>query len=155
MRISYWSSDVCSSYLLSVREEPVVAPFPRRACAAALSERRGTLHRVQAVLSCVPGAGDYDRGRAARGWLAPHDALRHRYDQVHLLRLLPGSMPGRCGGRGAELRIRDRNARGAALRSEEHTPELQSLMRISYAVFCLKKKHTDTRPTQHTHKHKS
>src|SRR3546814_10374692 len=30
--------------------------------------------------------------------------------------------------------------RAAALRSEEHTSELQSLMRISYAVFCLKKK---------------
>src|SRR3546814_9850436 len=29
-------------------------------------------------------------------------------------------------------------------RSEEHTSELQSLMRISYAVFCLKKKHTST-----------
>src|SRR3546814_10244230 len=29
-----------------------------------------------------------------------------------------------------------------AIRSEEHTSELQSLMRISYAVFCLKKKHT-------------
>src|SRR3546814_9325813 len=36
-------------------------------------------------------------------------------------------------GPGAELRI-------AAARSEEHTSELQSLMRISYAVFCLKKK---------------
>src|SRR3546814_4359799 len=33
------------------------------------------------------------------------------------------------------------NALGGALRSEEHTSELQSLMRISYAVFCLKKKH--------------
>src|SRR3546814_5072996 len=32
------------------------------------------------------------------------------------------------------------NRRGAAMRSEEHTSELQSLMRISYAVFCLKKK---------------
>src|SRR3546814_10032846 len=32
-----------------------------------------------------------------------------------------------------------------AKRSEEHTSELQSLMRISYAVFCLKKKNTDTR----------
>src|SRR3546814_5819669 len=31
-------------------------------------------------------------------------------------------------------------ARGAHIRSEEHTSELQSLMRISYAVFCLKKK---------------
>src|SRR3546814_7702570 len=36
-----------------------------------------------------------------------------------------------------------------ATRSEEHTSELQSLMRISYAVFCLKKKtlHTQTTPT--------
>src|SRR3546814_4078516 len=34
-------------------------------------------------------------------------------------------------------------------RSEEHTSELQSLMRISYAVFCLKKKkHTNTQPTR-------
>src|SRR3546814_7201727 len=33
-------------------------------------------------------------------------------------------------------------ARGPRLRSEEHTSELQSLMRISYAVFCLKKKKT-------------
>src|SRR3546814_8717070 len=31
---------------------------------------------------------------------------------------------------------------GFDLRSEEHTSELQSLMRISYAVFCLKKQHT-------------
>src|SRR3546814_1588583 len=31
-------------------------------------------------------------------------------------------------------------SRGVVLRSEEHTSELQSLMRISYAVFCLKKK---------------
>src|SRR3546814_6794805 len=34
--------------------------------------------------------------------------------------------------------------RGGAARSEEHTSELQSLMRISYAVFCLKKKNTHT-----------
>src|SRR3546814_6796006 len=37
-------------------------------------------------------------------------------------------------------RGRRRGAGGARLRSEEHTSELQSLMRISYAVFCLKKK---------------
>src|SRR3546814_976399 len=36
----------------------------------------------------------------------------------------------------------DRTAEVAWERSEEHTSELQSLMRISYAVFCLKKKHT-------------
>src|SRR3546814_5758651 len=49
-------------------------------------------------------------------------------------------------------------ARETALRSEEHTSELQSLMRISYAVFCLKKtnkqqtkkQNKDKRRTQHT-----
>src|SRR3546814_3591418 len=44
------------------------------------------------------------------------------------------------------------NARGRS-RSEEHTSELQSLMRISYAVFCLKKKkkqHTTRTNTQYT-----
>src|SRR3546814_4051177 len=43
------------------------------------------------------------------------------------------------------------------LRSEEHTSELQSLMRISYAVFCLKKKNTQqkTNPHQYNNKNKS
>src|SRR3546814_3747227 len=46
----------------------------------------------------------------------------------------------------APARARDRRAATGA-RSEEHTSELQSLMRISYAVFCLKKKkkQTDTK----------
>src|SRR3546814_10578021 len=38
------------------------------------------------------------------------------------------------------------------IRSEEHTSELQSLMRISYAVFCLKKKKNDSTIHNHTHK---
>src|SRR3546814_2336583 len=37
-------------------------------------------------------------------------------------------------------RVRDQRIAEIAQRSEEHTSELQSLMRISYAVFCLKKK---------------
>src|SRR3546814_2785147 len=42
---------------------------------------------------------------------------------------------------GLDLRQQPRRALpGTAIRSEEHTSELQSLMRISYAVFCLKKK---------------
>src|SRR3546814_1819206 len=47
----------------------------------------------------------------------------------------------------AHLAVGDLEA-GNVLRSEEHTSELQSLMRISYAVFCLKKKkHTHIYPT--------
>jgi hypothetical protein len=37
----------------------------RRACAAPLSERRGTLHRLQIVRGDLPGAGDHHRGRPA------------------------------------------------------------------------------------------
>src|SRR3546814_9450671 len=38
-------------------------------------------------------------------------------------------------------------------RSEEHTSELQSLMRISYAVFCLKKKKNNNKQTSHTRRY--
>src|SRR3546814_6319498 len=55
-----------------------------------------------------------------------------------------GREPPRAGGdRGGLLRVQrpcDRKVVEHAIRSEEHTSELQSLMRISYAVFCLKKK---------------
>src|SRR3546814_6797778 len=43
---------------------------------------------------------------------------------------------------------------GSRLRSEEHTSELQSLMRISYAVFCLQKKLQITHTNQHSLQHR-
>src|SRR3546814_6802305 len=52
-----------------------------------------------------------------------------------------------------DVQARERNQVGEAalgIRSEEHTSELQSLMRISYAVFCLKKKKITIR---YIHKH--
>src|SRR3546814_5950248 len=42
--------------------------------------------------------------------------------------------------------LSERDIRRIQIRSEEHTSELQSLMRISYAVFCLKKKKTHQHP---------
>src|SRR3546814_10555423 len=48
-----------------------------------------------------------------------------------------------------KARITIHTARPGVVRSEEHTSELQSLMRISYAVFCLKKKHIKI--IQHTY----
>src|SRR3546814_8188830 len=41
----------------------------------------------------------------------------------------------------------------STIRSEEHTSELQSLMRISYAVFCLKKKNKQTNKTKRQSRH--
>src|SRR3546814_8930404 len=79
---------------------------------------------------------------------------------------MPGEKPGRLQGRrpvrrrarGPGRRSAEKRATsdlpiffaagGDDLRSEEHTSELQSLMRISYAVFCLKKKNRN-KETQH------
>src|SRR3546814_5013463 len=47
----------------------------------------------------------------------------------------------------SQLAARCRNIGRIVARSEEHTSELQSLMRISYAVFCLKKKKTKNQST--------
>src|SRR3546814_1769791 len=92
MRISDWSSDVCSSDLLS---RPV---HPRICCGKDHEDRPGDIGR-RAAVPPSHGAGEI------------------------------------CGHAGSVIRG-SRNSR----RSEEHTSELQSLMRISYAVFCLKKK---------------
>ena len=52
-----------------------------------------------------------------------HPQVRHRHDQVHLLRLLPGSVPGgRHRGR-AQLRVRHGDARGAAVQQGEAAAE--------------------------------
>src|SRR3546814_6433010 len=55
------------------------------------------------------------------------------------------------------LRAAARAIRAGEARSEEHTSELQSLMRISYAVFCLNKKTKDKTPNHHkyTKNHKT
>src|SRR3546814_2078568 len=79
-------------------------------------------------------AGGRARGLRA-GRLPPHRQLRARG-----LRLRADGR-ARQAARAAVPR-HPRCADGA--RSEEHTSELQSLMRISYAVFCLKKKNTKT-----------
>src|SRR3546814_3609270 len=68
----------------------------------------------------------------------------------------PGETEDDRGGMGGALRPRGALPHlSPASRSEEHTSELQSLMRISYAVFCLKKKkthkhskHKEPTPTQ-------
>src|SRR3546814_13894537 len=56
--------------------------------------------------------------------------------------------PGACRGSSQDAGACGRNASN---RSEEHTSELQSLMRISYSVFCLKKKNKHKRRKLHQH----
>src|SRR3546814_2453845 len=107
MRISDWSSDVCSSDLgFSLRARRCwdfhqVCPQSAKRLNLRLDLRvAGVLDRIEALLA------------------------QHR----------PGATPLRY-----DLLLPD-GAAGTLDRSEEHTSELQSLMRISYAVFCLKKK---------------
>src|SRR3546814_4460795 len=119
MRISDWSSDVCSSDLADGTGVDGVALVQRRwrAVAAVPARARGVRARVP---DAVPGL------RAARGAAEPEGGRRVRVHRpgrrrpAHGVRTPPGD-----GSRRA--------------RSEEHTSELQSLMRTSYPVFCLKK----------------
>src|SRR3546814_8493925 len=117
MRISDWSSDVCSSDLSDGDSEKRAIgvdagdEIPRRA----LWPENGVRRESQARL-----------------WRARPFA-RHPHGQCR--RVSQGV--DRCTGLCAPL------GQMGTGRSEEHTSELQSLMRISYAVFCLKKKTKD------------
>src|SRR3546814_3380188 len=84
-----------------------------------------------------------------------HDGVHGRLERLHRIppaRGLGGFAGGLLGVRVQALgRRRPRSDDRLPQRSEEHTSELQSLMRISYAVFCLKKKKNTTRlPTRST-----
>src|SRR3546814_6090533 len=116
MRISDWSSDVCSSDLLN--------HSPQRGGRFLLRPSR-QMARCAFKEITMP-ATNVNTASAAE------------------LDAVPG-----LNGHGPEI-VRYREERGGFSdlrqleeRSEEHTSELQSLMRISYAVFCLKKKKTN------------
>src|SRR3546814_4751278 len=135
MRISDWSSDVCSSDLhhcdvaLEV-QQGVIAQIVRRAQRVRPFEQTRAAHRQRVRREQFVGdvAGVVAIAEADRDVAA--------IEQVAALIVHPGR-------RGVEAVCRlDHD-----IRSEEHTSELQSLMRISYAVFCLKKKKIHTRKT--------
>src|SRR3546814_2825312 len=110
MRISDWSSDVCSSDLFAEDR-------PRDS-----SGRAHHWNSTYPLLMTVRSRSTTAARRAAR----PSPSR-----QISTRSVSPGNT-------GEEKRTS--NALTRAARSEEHTSELQSLMRISYAVFCLKKK---------------
>src|SRR3546814_4159092 len=123
MLISYWSSEVCSSDLTAVRAD---------ALALRHAVRRARHRRGQAQLH-GPRVRRADAGGDARG----EGRVRPRRH--------PQSGEGAAAVSGKlDALLGDIRACRICERSEEHTSELQSLMRISYAVFCLKKKKTHT-----------
>src|SRR3546814_9462824 len=71
---------------------------------------------------------------------ARHDRIGLAVDEAPMLQLFQLAAEDARGDGAAHRAVQQRAANLAIPRSEEHTSELQSLMRISYAVFCLKKK---------------
>src|SRR3546814_7625932 len=112
MRISDWSSDVCSSDLTAHTAHPLAW--------------EGGQHHIQRQLHHLSGshpAGSSPALSIACGQCSPDRSRgdgHRRFDQWD--------------------QAKEAHDARAGQRSEEHTSELQSLMRISYAVFCLKTK---------------
>src|SRR3546814_2071613 len=132
MRISDWSSDVCSSDLWIQAQQ---ADYPVSALCRALGVSRSGFHAWQRR---VPSARQQADTRLAMVIQAAHMEHRQAYGTRRLWRVLVER--GESCGRHRVARLRRRHG----VRSEEHTSELQSLMRIAYAVFGLKKKkHVD------------
>src|SRR3546814_1111380 len=131
MRISDWSSDVCSSELGADAQAGDGGDPVRTGRAAEGTDRRG-----QAAGGAAAGAADQFRPGDDRG-----DRLLRGDRKLFALPDRPTAW--RAAADPVRISARKRAAvrrRAPPDRSEEHTSELQSLMRISYAVFCLKKK---------------
>src|SRR3546814_2558735 len=128
MRISDWSSDVCSSDLIGVF------------CIDAVLDRpAGETHIILGECELFAG-GDPDH-LLDQVEVGHHlgDGMLDLEPRVHLQEVEASVRPGDELD-GARREIADGlRQRDGLLRSEEHTSELQSLMRTSYAVFCLKK----------------
>src|SRR3546814_6436266 len=138
LRISAWSSDVCSSDLRDklVPGKLLTCPGVFDGISLRLADRMG--------FECLYMTG---YGTVASHLGLPDAGLASYRDMVDRVRtfaslartpLVADGDTGYGGLLNVEHTVRGYEAAGA--RSEEHTSELQSLMRISYAVFCLKKK---------------
>src|SRR3546814_2341483 len=123
MRISDWSSDVCSSDLVDFE----LADRQRGV------EQRGETGEMALDLAVLI-IGDEPGEAAIEIVVEPGAVARQGEAACDLVDELLATLAGQEGGEIFEID----DPRGDHCRSEEHTSELQSLMRISYAVFCLK-----------------
>src|SRR3546814_6558842 len=149
MRISDWSSDVCSSDLILIRRTSpstrIIGGRPADKCrsdALFFTENASSSAISTYDLPCLyhgaPQSSQYSRNQRRSN--PPHAqpgsslavvATAYRIRQARCRSSRPCWLAGRL-----QDPERRRNPRPRQ-RSEEHTSELQSLMRISYAVFCL------------------
>src|SRR3546814_2650630 len=134
MRISDWSSDVCSSDLEGADHLAggTLTQADQRLVHQHLAVGEANRHEARVLAEF----SRRDHPNAAPG----SDDLAHRLATLGLDGGHQGEALGTRRRLDALARLRAALAQHQHLRSEEHTSELQSLMRISYAVFCLKKK---------------
>src|SRR3546814_6186042 len=130
MRISDWSSDVCSSDLRAQARAQVVQE--RQFRKDAHPEMREARARLAALDDQAEGMANTIRA----SFKEQFDVAVHGEKQIQSEIAKVERQAQAERGRGVQMSILERQVD----RSEEHTSELQSLMRISYAVFCLKKK---------------
>src|SRR3546814_7610784 len=126
MRISDWSSDVCSSDLIAIGFElgrRHIGPCKRSEAAYAIAVKGGL--RLEPLCDCRISASLRQNLIEQAAILIVQRIGSDCLDRLEHRKLAPFH--------GVENRVH-------LGRSEEHTSELQSLMRISYAVFCLQKK---------------
>src|SRR3546814_1104027 len=114
--------------------------MPERIHAGQHGQAEGQCHAHVADAELVSVGPDHVRGqyrRSAASQYQPERAEKLGDKSFHHLGI-PREWPA-GGPRGMLEQVLAEDVRTALRRSEEHTSELQSLMRISYAVFCLKK----------------
>src|SRR3546814_6106482 len=142
MRISDWSSDVCSSDLLDMHDSiRKSAPYVFFGQTTSLCE--SCLQLVPAKILIEGGHVYYQKRCPSHGVQKTLVSTDAAYFQLAKTFLKPGDRPRQYYGRtdfGCPYDCGLCPDQEQHSRSEEHTAELQSLMRISYAVFCLKKK---------------
>src|SRR3546814_3286286 len=173
MRISDWSSDVCSSDL-SLQDMRIIKPLRLGILSRPYQYRRqhqlGVAILAMATLEAEPGlvmeadlwkisGEELDEDEvldlsipkpcaeflvSGKAW--SHDAsepgrvaVRARVDHLEKSLVVHGDRRWAQGGMSRAGVVQGVPVNWRHTRSEEHTSELQSLMRISYAVFCLKK----------------
>src|SRR3546814_5382829 len=141
MRISAWRSDVCSSDLCSERRVDTSAQLRIRQ--ALRPAQPAGPWRLNLEQWRQPGPGARRRSHPR----FPAACLRRPDDGQSSQGLGQTLLPG-CSLTSDKPSRKTVFAARHTARSEEHTSELQSLMRNSYAVFCLQKKKTNNRNTQ-------
>src|SRR3546814_3925568 len=135
MRISDWSSDVCSSDLGNVRDFVAL----QRATTPDPATGKPDPAAVDAFMAAHPETRAF--GELMRTRPIPSSFANGSYHSINAFRFVDANGSSRAVHWSMQ-------PEAAFSRSEEHTSELQSLMRISYAVFCLKKKTNHKMPSK-------